>query len=239
MTAASAFCGPTAAYLLSDAGSFDESGKLVEVRSKVIASSPLRIAAVMSGEACIEIIDGLDGEERYSPANDAAKLLIEAADQQEFLTALPDMMRDVHRVMEQRGEGFFSFHIALWNDLQHRAETYVIGSPGHLFPALPAFTLAGANPAVGPPVDRSLWPSAGLTRAQALAIIQEQRRSPWPDGTYRVGGFAELTTVDATGVSSETICRWHDRIGNEVQAQGGLHRCSLTFRDMSSLTGGS
>lgn len=216
MTAASAFCGPTAAYLLTDAGSFDASGTIIEIRSKILASDRLRIAAVMAGVDCIAIVETPDGDDRYSPADDVRKLMEDAVDQRGFLAALPDVMRETYAVAEQIGDGFFQFTIALWNAAAARPETYVIGTPGHTFPGLPPFALAGANPSVMPPVDRSLWPSPQPTRGEVLAIIEQQRRTPREDGTIHVGGFAELTTVDAAGVHTETIHRWPDRIGHMI-----------------------
>lgn len=226
MTAASAFCGPSAAYLLTDAASFDASGTIVGLRSKVLASDRLYIAAAMSGDRCISVIDRPDGEECYSPANDAAHLLTQARTQGEFLASIADVVRDCFSVMERAGDGgYFQFVIATWKATVSRAETYVIGSPGHTFPpSLPPFTLAGADPIIMPAVSRALWPSAEPTRSEALAIIREQRRTPFDDGTYRVGGSAELTTVDSSGVRTETICRWSDRIGRKVSPRAGLLR---------------
>lgn len=217
MTAANAFCGPTAAYLLTDGASFDRSGAIRSIGSKAVVSEQHRVAAAMSGDECIAVFDGPAGEERFSPVNDVAHLLAQARTQSEFLASIPEVVRDCFAVLERaRMRGFFQFIIALWNEAEARPETYVIGSPGHTFPSLPPFTLAGADPVIMPEIDRSLWPSTEPTRAEALAIIQEQRRTRFPDGAYRVGGFAELATVDASGVRTETICRWPDRIGAKI-----------------------
>ncbi|MCO5129277.1 MAG: hypothetical protein M9932_01765 [Xanthobacteraceae bacterium] len=53
--------------------------------------------------------------------------------------------------------------------------------------------------------------------ADGLAIMQAQRESRFED-IVGVGGFAQLTTIDANGVHSRIIHRWPDRIGGKVAA---------------------
>ena len=120
-----------------------------------------------------------------------------AEDQADFLARLPDAMRVYHGFMERsQCNGYFQFMIALWNKATNAPETYVIGSPGHKFEGLPPFTLAGAE-TVSPKIGR--WPATDGNTANLRDFISEQRRTPWEDGTYRVGGYAELTTVTEHG----------------------------------------
>lgn len=170
----------------------------------------------MAGRGCVVFADGPEGLERYSPAHDVRKLLRDASNQHEFLAELPTVMRGAHALTAALGDGHFQFTVGLWNMVQQRAEAYVIGSPGHTLPSLPPFQLAGVSESVMPQIDRSLWPAGELCRREALAIVREQRRTPDAGGVFRVAGFAELTTVDATGVRTEIICRWPDRIGKKV-----------------------
>lgn len=51
--------------------------------------------------------------------------------------------------------------------------------------------------------------------ADGLAIMEAQRAAG--EGAF-VGGFAQLTTVDADGVHSRVIHRWPDQIGRRVAA---------------------
>jgi len=51
--------------------------------------------------------------------------------------------------------------------------------------------------------------------ADGLAIMEVQRAER--SGAY-VGGFAQLTTIDADGVHSRIIHRWPDRLGEKVAA---------------------
>ena len=221
MTASSAFCGPSAAYLISDAGTFDERGTVKEFRTKVVASDRLRIAFVMAGRNCIVFDD--DGG-RFSPAEDAQKLLDEAAGQREFLISLPGLMRDLYEVAERAGGATFQFTIGLWNAVDCQAETYVIGTPGHTFPDLQPFTLAGVKAIAMPPVDRALWPAGKVTADDARTILEAQRGHRDEGGAVRVGGFGELTTIDTAGVRTELVRSWPDRIGRPIQPAGLMQR---------------
>lgn len=53
-----------------------------------------------------------------------------------------------------------------------------------------------------------------------LAIMEAQRAHPQLSNgdTCYVGGFAQLTTIDATGVHSRVIHRWPDTVGEKVAA---------------------
>src|SRR4051794_12143812 len=120
MSAVSAFCGPSAAYLITDGAGFDdEDGRVMEIGSKVIASERLRIAVGTVGRACIVITE--DGG-RYSPVNDAAKLLEEATTQRLFLAELPNLVRTLHPITAAATGGCFQFTVALWNEKERRAE---------------------------------------------------------------------------------------------------------------------
>lgn len=53
--------------------------------------------------------------------------------------------------------------------------------------------------------------------AYGLAVMEAQRACRFDD-VVGVGGFAQLTTVDADGVHSRIIHRWDDRIGERISA---------------------
>lgn len=53
--------------------------------------------------------------------------------------------------------------------------------------------------------------------ADGLAIMEAQRAARFDDGVT-IGGFAQLTTIDADGVHSRIIHRWPDRVGRKVPA---------------------
>ncbi|EPR16048.1 hypothetical protein M527_22875 [Sphingobium indicum IP26] len=48
------------------------------------------------------------------------------------------------------------------------------------------------------------------------AMIEFQRSQPWPDGGFRIGGQAVLTTIAPEGVSSEVVATWPDQIGQPI-----------------------
>jgi hypothetical protein len=51
-----------------------------------------------------------------------------------------------------------------------------------------------------------------------LALLEAQRRLPYsPDEpACFVGGFAELTTVSAAGITQKRLRTWPDRIGEKI-----------------------
>jgi hypothetical protein len=69
-----------------------------------------------------------------------------------------------------------------------------------------------------PPVDRRFWPEerAELTPKIALALIEEQRRTPDERGVHGVAGAVEMVTVDRAGVHVSVIKRWPDKIWRRV-----------------------
>lgn len=229
MTAASAFLGRSAAYLLTDAGSFDDAGRVFGIGSKVIASERLRIAAVLAGRRCDQVSESGSW---YSPAHEVRQLFENAETQAALLAELPSLMRKHAPIVAEIG-GYFQFTIALWHAERQQPEAYVIGSPGHTFKGLPPFQLGGVNPVVMPPVDRSLWPVGDLTRAEACAIVDAQRRAR-TDGAIHVGGFAELTSVDASGIRTEVVRRWRDRVGRKIRRPLLFRWCCTPLRAAAS-----
>lgn len=57
-------------------------------------------------------------------------------------------------------------------------------------------------------------------RKDGLALLELQRRippQPWHFGFYGVGGKAMLTTISPTGVRSQILKRWPDKIGKPIR----------------------
>lgn len=223
MTAANAFVGQSAAYLITDAGAFLPDGTIMQIGSKVITSDRLKIAVASAGRGVIYV----DESGIHSPLPALRDLLDQCGTAGEFLGKLPSFLFSV----ELEPGGYMQCTIALWNSADRQAEAYVIGTPGHTFSGLAPFTVAGVGAVTMPKLDDSCWPDGkDLTRRGALGIIKAQRRSREPDGSIHVGGFAELTTVSEKGVSIERLLTWPDRVGQKVRP----HRGTLLQRFFSA-----
>lgn len=61
-------------------------------------------------------------------------------------------------------------------------------------------------------------PASFDPRSDGMKLADVARSGPWdPDvGGHHVGGFLEMTTVGAAGVSKRTLCRWPDKVGAPV-----------------------
>ena len=53
-------------------------------------------------------------------------------------------------------------------------------------------------------------------RSALIARIEDQRRQKCEEGYHNIGAAAELTMVTATGIKSDIIHRWPDRIGEPI-----------------------
>lgn len=218
MTACNLFVGSRAAYLLADQAGFTADGRLAALSSKPVLSHRLRFAVTTAGESCCFVEDG----EVADPLRDLLSDLLEIAEtQQEALEALPSVARKAHRRATELADATspapsLQLCAALWSAERRCPEGYVVGSPGR-FESIPPFTLCKTSGMASPAVDRALWPNGELSPAAARRLIEAQRRTPAADGTFRIGGAAELITVSADGIGAQVVCRWRDRFGERIR----------------------
>ena len=50
----------------------------------------------------------------------------------------------------------------------------------------------------------------------AEALLEAQRRQPWADGIFNIGGGVDLTTVGPGGLTLETLHTWPDEVGRRI-----------------------
>lgn len=220
MTACNAFLAHGAAHLLTDTAWFDDRQRIHLFASKTAKSERLRIVVGETSDGCYP-------RERkdMSPLAGASCVLKNAATQKEALLALAGAAESAFNKLKASGEDpSFRLLVALWNLDWREPETYLICSPKFRSSQCRPFTLNRWSNIITPSLpDMPDW--NGDVRSEAIRLIEAQRAEPWEDGgPPRVGGSAELTTVDASGVRTETLCRWPDRVGRKIDPSRGRLR---------------
>jgi len=221
VTAFNLFVGARAAYLLSDSGVFDDNGAVVGFLSKVVMSPRLRAATVSAGHNCCFG----DSDRHELPLHRHLRgLIMRSNGQADFLGGLPQTLREavaeaaVIAKANDGGETQIKLGIALWDEEEDEPAGYVVASPGHGIPWLADYHVVDVTGMASPPVDRRFWPEerAELTPRIALALIEEQRRTPDERGVHSVAGAVEMVTVDRAGVHVSVIKRWPDKLWRRV-----------------------
>jgi hypothetical protein len=220
VTASNIFTQGDVAYLITDGAWFNmTTGVVTGFGTKVVTSSPLRIAICFSGIAIV---------------SDFQRMLDAMHSQDEALEHIPDMAR--------MADGWHRDAVVdagnTWPDvgLQMFVATY---SEKHRAPRLFVYSTNGAggkySRGVVRQIEHLISPSDRTTgmmdsrvdkrdptifdvNRDGLKLLEQQRAYAWEnEGNYGVGGFGELTRIDARGVSKRIMCRWPDRIGEPVR----------------------
>lgn len=214
MTASNAFVGPDAAYLLTDTAVTAETGNVLTFTRKAVASGPLRVAACIAGEGTVFKLE--DGS-LMSPLGNVEDVFEQSATQEDAFAALPAAIAAGYEAVSSitGGTGKFRVLIAAWWMATREPRVYFAFTAGYGPAEMKPFALNRLNFMLAPDIPH-IDPSRLRERQQARRLIEAQRRKPWPDGIYRIGGCAELTTVDGDGVRTERLCSWPDRIGRAV-----------------------
>jgi len=149
-----------------------------------------------------------------------------------LLASLPDLMARMTREMRQQSihdevHGYF-LAVAIIDPQLKRPLLSVARSESRENPEeLPANTLVPVRYWVtgmvpfGPfTCDAAAYDPSAIAafqpRADGLAMMEFQRSQPWPDGEFRIGGQAVLTTIVPDGISSEIVTTWPDEIGQPI-----------------------
>lgn len=197
MTACNAFVMGDAAHLATDTAAFEPNGRVRYFRSKVAASERLRMAFAETND--------LDAGK---PTAVVRAVLEQAESQREACERIPPALRAAY----EGAPASFRILVAMWDD--RGPQVYHLHSP-RPDGGRPFFWQAGRDllqPSIG------IIPAPGSDpRSAATSILHAQRQFRWEDdGNYRVGGTGELTTVDASGIRTETLVRWRDRVGRKI-----------------------
>lgn len=241
-----------AVHLVTDAASYDRDGTLMRVASKVRHLPESGCAFTIRGtsyafdpmELLLGALPTFDAIMKALPGAIEIVLRTMQADATPFIT-IDSLMRN------------FEITVAGWSDQRQEwcagvACTHPVADPtdpvglSHLDGYQPFVPMLAAPMACMPPVDMSAVLERDLSNKQAvdavdaafdgLKLIEAQRLVPCifdcqGDGVqYVVGGFAELTTVSAAGVSTTILREWPDEVGKLIEPEGAEPIASVEAR---------
>lgn len=228
MSAFYSFVYPDRVCILSDGGAWDEGGNLIGITRKVIVSPNLPFAVVPQGrpyEKLMAIILEMDAFIERK-ANRLERDGVMAS-----LSPIEDYFEQLGK---REGETEAQFLIAGCTKATGPEHWIVCCHSRYESQGVPAFKLInpGLEIQAGPPVSLTelemvlkighnevtepTFPAKHGARFMALAR-QKVIREPGTGAKYvGIGGFCELTTITATGVTNETLCSWPDQVGRPL-----------------------
>lgn len=210
MTAINVLVQPDAVHLLTDGTVYDDAGIVQQIGSKVVYSERIKLALTTSGRTDARLL--LPWLEQFAGLREAR------AAQQNVLAALPGVMwelreRNRNERPDLEHENDFQVFVALWSIEHDQPEALLLSTEReYVGGSYEPFSFAPVN-RVNTPHMAMAWNDV---ERDGLAIIEAQRRFAWPNGLHYVGGFAELTTVMAAGVTQRRLIEWPDRVGEMI-----------------------
>lgn len=237
MTVYNLFAQGDCAYILSDTAMTAESGELIRDMPKVEQFPKARLALGWTGFAPM-----FEGKYVNRVVERLAALGIKSdhADQGEILAALPDVLRAMHAenlewlagddLLDDRAA--LTLVVACYRE-SDASPVLLVAETGRGGPVAPykLFRVRQLMGTDGPDADAFLRQAFGGVpdmsdptqfdaRRDGLALLELQRRippAPWHFGYYGVGGKAMLTTISRTGVRSQILKCWPDKIGKYIR----------------------
>jgi len=236
MTVYNLFAQGDCAYILSDTAMTAESGELIRDMPKVEQFPKARLGIGWTGFSPM-----FKGAYVNRVVEKLAALGIKSdhADQGEILAALPGVLRDMHAenlawlagddLIDERAA--LTLVVACYRESDASPVLLVGltgGGPVAPYELFRVRQLVGTD---GPDADAFLRQAFGGmpdmsdpkqfdARKDGLALLELQRRippAPWHFGHYGVGGKAMLTVIGPSGICTETLKRWHDKIGQPIR----------------------
>lgn len=219
MTALNGIVLPTGVHLLTDGATYDKEGRILAIRSKVYEYRRERIAIGWAGFCRMPMIAwGL----RLALVTDQASIVAALPKVARWIVML-NRWRDIGRTPQERG---LRFMVALWSDREDEPQLWTMHSDSLLLgPEYKPFTMVRLHRYfdVVPGTEFSAigrqltdWRQFDPVR-DGLALLEHQRREPWDDGRFCVGGAAYLTTVSRAGVKGTILREWPDKVGEFVR----------------------
>lgn len=192
MTAVNLWTTPKAACLLTDQACLS-GNKLAIVWSKVVSDQRLQMAIARNGN--VTVLTRSIIYDWFESKRDQAHAMGE-------IGQLLDLIRaDAEKNGGHEEPSPANLFIALWLADVNKPEAYYFDG-----------NLQAVSHAEAPP-SNTLLPT-DLKRPWLIKRIEDQRRN----GRHpcNIGAAAELTVVTATGITSEIIHRWPDRLGEPI-----------------------
>lgn len=195
---------------------------LAKVRSKIWTSEPSRIAVSGRGSVAAFAIFGrgiaINGFVLRSFDRTFARIEADLADAKRKNRVLPFAEVFVAGISETRGPIVRCFVTAAHGIV----EPFRLYSPVTSGPSAPYFY-------AGPPVPNLMFRLGDGLEATGAAIMEQVRATPAPpagdpsgDPIFAVGGFAELVTIDAAGITRQKLREWpEDKVGQKIDPVAG------------------
>ena len=237
MTAYNLFAQGDCAYILSDTAITAESGELIRDTPKVEQFAKARLVVGWTGFAPM-----FKGAYVNRVVEKLAALGIKSdhPSQGEIRAALPGVLRDMHAenlawlagdaLMEERAA--ITLVVACYGESE-ASPVLLAAETGKEGPVAPyeLFRVRQMMGTDGPDAEAFFRQTFGGlpnmsdpkqfdARKDGLALLELQRRippAPWHFGHYGVGGKAMLTVIGPNGICTETLKRWHDKIGQPIR----------------------
>lgn len=223
MTAINIIADDRAAYMVTDSASYDFEAVVQGWNTKAKVFPRIGLAFAASGFVV--------------NANRLKDLVERFADYESAIEAFPDLLYSFyhgphfHRDDRDPDQDQMDVFVTGWSKRKGIAEAFKIST--HAAHGVQAFEMFPATIASSMPASRSMLANAGMLTNDGrpdwrtdpvnflTKLIQIQRQHEWPlPNTTRkgfcVGGSAELTVIDATGISQRTLIRWPDEIGEMI-----------------------
>lgn len=206
MSAISAFTRDGVAYLLADAGAFEEDGRLGRCLTKIAVSNRLGMAVGFNGVGSEETVEAIE-----SWLNQVETQALMLANMHRLVGCLEEINVRDEAISLVCGTAVQLF-VAAWVDAA--PVIFVVGSATSTYPQ----SLSKVSSVRSPPIPDILLPVEGFRPVHhGQAILEYQRRtSRHTKGGYRVGGWGELVSVDAHRVSRKRIVEWPDMEGRPI-----------------------
>ena len=224
MTACNLIVADRAAYLLTDMATYRADGIVTALKTKVVAHPSLGLAMTATGPAwdsSQDLMKSWMGE--LHSADHASETLPRLVAMLEA-----DRCADFQRrglALDDRAwppQGVFRIVVALWSESRRRAEGYQFCTDPQFRPQGRVDLTLQPFPRNGR-LDHYLSPSFDAAafdpERDGLEMLETQRRD-YTDpfrGYHTVGGTAQLTIVDESGVISRPLRQWPDEIGRRIE----------------------
>lgn len=216
MTAVNMIALPDRVHLFGDGSVYDADGALIATVGKIHLMSSLGAAMLMSGRAIAAPFIAYMLERQVESFDELHEHIADL---------LPQIEVQAEMLHGEDEEGFrllfggwseakakpIAFAIATINSQTHEAFTVIELSNAQTPVLTPDEIVRG----FGRPL--SMDDVVEDIEALALRVLELQRLQPWPDGSYKVGGFAELCTITRDRLEFKILKRWQDKIGEPIK----------------------
>jgi hypothetical protein len=220
MTAISAVATASGAYLMSDSATYNHEGIVTRFSPKVVTFPHLSLAVAVTGAV-------RNGDE-------VVRIIREFGSYDEVMSGIADAIRDAWEcgAFDVGDDEANHLHVVLagWSHERKRGEVCYVSTTDNL--GHPAFTPSNKTSIISPSIGEDGMQAIGVMTPDGkikcgpdeflTKVIEYQRGMPWPVPghaeavKYIVGNSADLTVVNAAGITQRVVLRWTDKIGAPI-----------------------